>query len=283
MAQLIQMRRRIQTLETFKKIFNAMRLIAMSGHAKLKNKESSIKEYTETVEQLFYQIKALTPPEFDPLCKPGTNYNQRTLIIVVGSQKGLCGAFNESLFKLIDGSILSENNIDIIALGNKAINHIQKNHSHELIESFDKFSRANMQEIVWRLTQRILHQERPYKRVIIARNVLKTFFTQKPTVTHLLPIAASAKQGPIQESQFDDYIWEQPVEQLARDLVQLFIEAQLHQALFQSLIAEQSARFLSMDGATRNAEGLLEITALQYNKLRQTKITREITELVSSM
>lgn len=76
---------------------------------------------------------------------------------------------------------------------------------------------------------------------------------------------------------------EQPAEQLARDLAQLYVEAQLHQALFQSLLAEQAARFISMDNATRNAEGLLDLSKLQYNKLRQAKITREITELVSSL
>jgi F-type H+-transporting ATPase subunit gamma len=283
MAQLIQMRRRIKTLETFKKIFNAMRLIAMSGHAKLKNKESAITEYTATVEQLYYQIKALTPPEFDPLHKMGTTFNPKTLVIVVGSHKGLCGTFNESLFKLFENSFAQTSTIDVIALGNKAIDYTKKNRQEALITSFEKFSRTTLQETVWRLTQLILHQERPYQTVVVAHNMLKTFFTQKPVITPLLPIATMPVKPTDHEQQFEDYIWEQPVKQIAQDLVQLYIEAQLHRSLFQSLIAEQAARFLSMDSATRNAEGLLDLTSLQYNKLRQAKITREITELVSSM
>jgi len=277
----MQMRRRIKTIETIKKVTNAMRLIAMSGHSKLKGKEITIHGYTQAIEQLFYQIKALTPPEFDPLMRPGTILNPTPLVILVGSQKGLCGAFNEALFKLFETSFPSATPIDLIALGTKAI-AFAAHTSLPMIESFEKFSRANLNETVWRLTKIINNSERPYRTVLIAGNVLKTFFNQKPTIAQILPLDPYKKVD-FRSDMFDDYIWEQPATQLARDLAQLYIEAQLNQALFQSLLAEQAARFISMDNATRNAEGLLDLSKLQYNKLRQAKITREITELVSSM
>ncbi len=282
MAELMQMRNRIKTIETIKKVTNAMRLIAMSGHSKLKGKETTIHGYTQAIEQLFYQIKALTPPEFDPLIRPGTIPNKTALVILVGSNKGLCGAFNETLFHLFETSFPLSTPIDLIALGNKAITFVQKHTSMPLLESFEKFSRSNLNETVWKLTKIINNSERPYKKVIIASNMLKTFFNQKPTITQILPLDPQKKVA-IRSDMFEDYIWEQPAEQLARDLAQLYIEAQLHQALFESLLAEQAARFISMDNATRNAEGVLDWSKLQYNKLRQTKITRDITELVSSL
>lgn len=282
MAQLMQMRRRIKTIETIKKVTNAMRLIAMSGHTKLKSKETIIHSYTQAIEQLYYQIKALTPPEFEPLMRPGTVVNPTPLVILVGSHKGLCGTFNEALFKLFESSFPATTSIDLVALGSKAIAFAQTYSNIPLLERFEKFSRTNLNETVWRLTKIIQKPEKPYHTVLIASNVLKTFFNQKPVITQLLPLDPNKKID-IRSDLFDDYIWEQPAEQLARDLAQLYIEAQLHQALFRSLLAEQSARFISMDNATRNAEGLLDMSKLQYNKLRQAKITREITELVSSL
>jgi F-type H+-transporting ATPase subunit gamma len=82
---------------------------------------------------------------------------------------------------------------------------------------------------------------------------------------------------------FEDYMWKQPPQSIIKDLAYLYLTAKLHTILFQSLLAEQAARFLSMDNSTRNAEGLLELSKIQYNKLRQAKITKEINELVSSM
>lgn len=78
-------------------------------------------------------------------------------------------------------------------------------------------------------------------------------------------------------------MWKQPPQSIIKDLAYLYLTAKLHTILFQSLLAEQAARFLSMDNSTRNAEGLLELSKIQYNKLRQAKITKEINELVSSM
>lgn len=280
MALLIQMRRRIHTIETIKKVTNAMRLIAMSGHSNLKIKEITIKEYAQSIEKLFYQVKALTPETFDPFAHLGVTVRTHPLVILVGSHKGLCGSFNEALFKLFEAKFPSDAKIDIIAIGNKAIHYCQKNYPNQLIKTFEKFSYSTLKDTVWQLSKVISHTDHPYQTVLIANNYLKTFFVQQPAITQLLPLDSNKEIG-YQADSFEDYIWEQPVEYIAQDLALLYIEAQLHEALFQSLIAEQAARFLSMDNATRNAEGLLDVTKLQYNQLRQAKITREITELAS--
>ena len=80
----------------------------------------------------------------------------------------------------------------------------------------------------------------------------------------------------------EEYEWEQPTNEMLDLLVHQYLETALYEACFQSLLSEQAARFLSMDSSTRNAESLLESTKLQYNKVRQTKITKEVTELSGS-
>ena len=112
--------------------------------------------------------------------------------------------------------------------------------------------------------------------------MLKTFFVQKPQEAPLIPLTLKAEQE-LSNNQSIDYEWEQSPTSLLDELARQTILINLHYLLFESLLAEHAARFISMDNATRNAQALLEETKLQYNKLRQAKITKELTELVSSM
>jgi len=287
MSQLIQMRRRIKTIETIRKITNAMRLIAMSGHSRLKHKEDLVKMYNMQVEELYGQIRAQIPESYDPISKH-INPSGQELIILVGSQKGLCGNFNSNVFKLFEEYIQPGANPHIIAIGKRAVDFAKGKHEN-LIQSVSKFNTTNIKDIVAYATETINKPDNRYSRVTVISNVLKTFFAQRPVVSQLLPLVTepapvSGQAEPKEEiTLFEDYVWEQTPQSIIKDLANLYIEAKLHTILFQSLLAEQAARFLSMDSSTRNAEGLLELSKIQYNKLRQAKITKEINELVSSM
>lgn len=288
MSQLIQMRRRIKTIETIRKITNAMRLIAMSGHSRLKRKEELVKIYNNQVEELYGQIRAQIPESYDPLARHISPYAPE-LIILIGSQKGLCGNFNSNVFKQFEGYRHPGPNPHIIAIGKRAVDFIKDKKQGTLIYSVDKFSTTNIKDIVARTSEIINQPNNHYSRVTIISNVLKTFFAQRPVINQLLPLitAATVIHGDSEQQEkatlFEDYVWEQTPQSIIKDLAYLYLEAKLHAILFQSLLAEQAARFLSMDSSTRNAEGLLELSKIQYNKLRQAKITKEINELVSSM
>ena len=110
----------------------------------------------------------------------------------------------------------------------------------------------------------------------------KLFLYKSPVkqCSFLLPIEQENTAEPLSK---DDYLWEQSPNDLLDQLAYQTLEVQLHYLLFESLLAEHAARFISMDNATRNAQSLLEETQLQYNKLRQAKITKELTELVSNI
>lgn len=288
MSQLIQMRRRIKTIETIHKITNAMRLIAMSGHTRLKHKEELVKQYNSQIEELYGQIRAQIPTNFDPLASR-IDPKGPELIILVGSQKGLCGNFNANVFNLSEGYIKQETQPHIIAIGRRAVDFVKNKHYAHVIETFNKFNTTNINEIVATISETINNPTQSYSRISIVSNVLKTFFAQRPVINQLLPLILGPEVAtePTDDKQttvlFEDYMWEQPPQSIIKDLAYLYLTAKLHNFLFQSLLAEQAARFLSMDNSTRNAEGLLELSKIQYNKLRQAKITKEINELVSSM
>ena len=117
--------------------------------------------------------------------------------------------------------------------------------------------------------------------VTIISNTFKSFFVQKPTITQLIPFDQK-KIIALVEPPAEGYLWDEQPDKILDKLAAHYIEAQLQHLVFQSLLSEHAARFISMDNSTRNANSLLETTKLEYNKLRQAKITTEITELSGS-
>lgn len=276
-SQLIQMRQRIRAIETIKKITHAMRLISMSLHARLKTKESPLAAYKNELNNVYTKLKTATPEWTNPIAYPDPSLPLKPLIIVMGSNKGLCGNFNTTLFNVLQTHAGSLSSVHYIALGKKAVDYTKKQSIGTHVASFDKVTFTTLHSVTTHITAEIMDPTKGYTSVIVFSNLLKNFFIQKPHMTHLIPFpAAEAGASNI------EYVWEQKPKEVLDYLVHECLQANLEYLLFESLIAEQAARFLSMDSATRNAKNILEETQLQYNKLRQAKITKELTELSSS-
>ncbi len=283
MSKLVTMRQRIKAIQTIKKITHAMRLISMSTHSQLKHKEAPLSRYHNVIEQLFYKVKQSFPSWHNPVVMPHKSDRHKDLIILIGSQKGLCGTFNSLLFKSFDSMLSTYNkkHVQIIAIGKRAAEYATASGNAPIIATFDKFTAGTYQRILKKITKIIMDASPTFHSVTVVSNVLKTFFIQKPKATSIIPLTNKNHSSRAQELP-EDYVWEQPAPELLDTMAYLFIQASIEYLLFQSLLAEQAARFLSMDSATRNAEGLLEKAELTYNKLRQAKITKELTELAGS-
>lgn len=281
MVQLIQMRQRIAAIETIKKITHAMRLVAMSTHTRLKNKEEPLQYYKSAISQLFNKVKSTIPEWKNETLNPSTS-SGHTLIIIIGSQKGLCGSFNTMLFNFFDRYRKEHIHgaVDIITLGKRATSYAQDRHLGNIVKSYMDLSANNLLTISYELTNTVINSPKPYHRVLIVSNIIKNFFVQKPQVFTLVPFeepaVSSNQQLPLE---LEDYIWEQSAQEVLDVLIYQCVNANIQHLLFQSLLAEHAARFISMDNATRNAQNLLDETKLGYNKLRQAKITKELAEL----
>lgn len=282
MSKLIQMRRRIKAIETIKKVTHAMRLISMSAHSRLKSKQHTLAEYVTSIEHLFQKALHGCTSWTNPIIQPPST-STKTLIIVVGSQKGLCGNFNNTLFNRFNAHTnlsIYENNA-LIAVGKKATDELKKSAPHALIAAHEHFTTSTFLAISHQLIEHITTREIPYAKVIIWSNVAKSFFLQKPHQTVLIPLTNVA-HALNDDNHKEEYIWQYPIEEIVNTLAKHYLEAHIERLLFESLLAEQAARFISMDGSTRNAQNLLDETRLQYNKIRQAKITKELTELIGS-
>ena len=284
MSKLIQLRQRIKVIETIQKITHAMRLISMSVHSHLKRDESALTTYIQSLEKTFAKLQLHAENWSHPIIRPQKTVNQNTLIIIVGSQKGLCGSFNLNLFRLCDNYIKNsptsrQENSHFIGVGQKAVDFLKDRKVQNIEQTYTKFTPQRLPEIAQKITDTILHAKQPYSSVIILSNEFKSFFNQKPRIYTLIPCVSQTTEG---NSISDDILWDQSPEILLDELAHQYIEGHIHFVLFESLLAEHAARFVSMDTSTRNADSLLDIAKLQYNKLRQAKITKELTELVGS-
>jgi len=283
MSKLIQMRNRIQTIETIKKITDVMRIISMSAHSRLKTKQEPLSEYLNELKKLLAKVQQATPEWTHERLMPISTNNNNALIVVIGSQKGLCGGFNTQLSKFLNEYIgrHAATNYHITAVGKKAIDYLINNHPEKLICSFPTLTARNFLTIAQELTDLVITATPVYTSVIIISNVFKNFFTQKATITNLIPFNPGDIKVDIAPTQ-EGYLWDETPHDILNTLAMNYIEAQFQHLIFQSLLSEHAARFISMDNATRNANSLLTATRLEYNKVRQSKITTEITELTGN-
>ncbi len=283
MSQLIQMRQRIKAIETIKKITHAMRLIAMSSHSRLKQQQEQLNTYQQEMNALFDTVLHHVPTWRNTRMMPIGKQPINTLIIVVGSQKGLCGNFNTALFQFFAEHMqrIQHPSLAIIPVGKKATDYTIHHHAARIRTSFSTFTMHNIGELAYTLTNTIVQAEPVYTHVALFSNSIKSFFAQIPRYTNLIPLTVP-DQTEQEKVTKEPYAWQQDPHALIDALVEQKLEAHIYQLLFESLLAEQAARFVSMDMSTRNAKNLLEATTMQYNKLRQAKITKELTELSGS-
>lgn len=275
MAQLVQLKSRIKAVETIKKITHAMRLIAMSSHARLKNREALLVSYRQELSTL---LATLLLQHSQPLNTGVNPAAGRDLVVVISSHKGLCGTFNSSLCKYVDRHLGNSTHTDFVTIGKRADECI-KNLGFPIVRNLPSLSTHSLPTVTHDLHQIINKVQSQYRSVQVISNIPVSFFIQRPTTTQLLPVPAL--DAATNTLDIDTYTWPIAPEVLITGLMDQYITSNIQTLLYQSLIAETAARFQSMDNANRNAIDLLQSMHRQYNKLRQAKITKELIELTS--
>lgn len=281
MSQLILMRQRIASIETIKKITHAMQLISMSAHSRLRNNKNIIQQYQQAIHQVACSLKH----HHDQSSHIEDNKPQPTqkLIIVVGSQKGLCGNFNAALFRFFQKHEQIDANTKLYIIGKMAVEYFAgQNIAPDL--AYTNFTTSNYVELANTLTQGIIAQQDDLKQVVMYHLYQRSFFIQEPQRITLLPLEQTQNtEGKPCSATPTDYVWEDDPEVILDFIQELNLQATILEALFASQISEQAARFISMENATRNASRLLEDMKLDYNKTRQAKITLELTDLIAGI
>ncbi len=279
MANLKEIRNRIGSIKSTMQITSAMKMVSASKLKKAQDAIIAMRPYSSKLTELLQNLSTTLDGEIG-----GAFTNQRevskVLLVVVTSNRGLCGGFNSSIVKETVRNMqenYSNVSVDIFGLGKKGADVLGK--EYNVIETnndiFDNLTFANTAEIAEKLMG--LFVDGTYDKIEIIYNQFKNAATQIPQVEEYLPIKAVAEG---QSNSNTDYIFEPSKEEIILELIPKSLKMQLYKAVRDSFAAEHGARMTAMHKATDNAKELRDELLLTYNKARQAAITNEILEIV---
>lgn len=283
MASLKEIRTRISSVITTRQVTSAMKMVSA---AKLKKAQDSIMQIRPYANKLHQILADLSPALEQVDDSPFTTQRkpEKVLIIVITSNRGLCGAFNANVVKraakLIHeqyGKQLKNNNLQCFAIGKqgeKQLNSRKIKVTHSDHHLFDDLNFESANKFASQIMEAFKNGE--YDRVELVYNQFKNAAVQITTAEQFLPVEMEVTQ---EKKTPTDYIYEPSQESIITEMIPRSLKIQLYKALLESNAAEQGARMTAMHQATDNASELLNELRLHYNKARQAAITNEILEI----
>jgi len=266
-----------------------MKMVAAAKLRKAQERMTKTRPYAAKIQEVVGRL-ADSGNVSSPLVEKSDN-NENLLFIIIGSDRGLCGGFNNNLFKEVEkrlenefSSQLEAETISLVTIGKKATSYFKKR-KYNVIESFPGF----FDSIEYDSTSAIMESaisdfvKKTYDEVYLAFNEFKTVIAQNRKIEKVLPIDPSSFNAKTVDDSKSiiDYIYEPNSKAILDKLLPLHLNTQLWKAVLESNASEQGARMTAMDSATENAKDLERDLKLKYNQARQSAITTEISEIVS--
>ena len=294
MANLRDIRRRIKSVKSTAQITKAMQLVAASKMKKAQDQALAGRRYAEVMNKVLVSLKDSTEDETHPLLE--VREGNREMVIVISTDKGLCGGLNTNLLRLVvEAGTASTSYVTVGNKGRQTLARLKK----DLIADFpaaDPAQFAQIKAVAKYATEQFLEGKVDCVKVGFTNFV--TTLTQEPYLATLLPVSAigmTERQGFEGMKEGDDlkevyskdsgssYLFEPDASTVLDNILPHYVNYQLYQMLLESRASEHSARMVAMKGATDNANQMVKDLTLQYNKLRQAAITNELLEITTAM
>lgn len=290
MANLKEVRTRIESVNSTMQITSAMKMVSASKLRKFQNAITALRPYADNLNKLMHDVSS----DMDTSAKSvfaEMRQSGKILVIPVTSNKGLCGVFNAIVIKETEKLIkedfkqqLEEGNVDVLCIGNKADEMMKARKYHVIGNESNLFDNLTYDNVV-PFAERLMNdfKERKYDRIIFVYNQFKNAGTQILVHEQFLPIAVENENDDEKEMKTEevDYIFQPNREDILNELIPKSLKLQVYKIILDSFTSEQGARMVSMTKATDNAMELLKELNITYNKTRQSSITNEIVEIVS--
>jgi len=287
MATLRDIRQRITTVQNTSKITSAMKMVATAKLRRAQDAILSARPYATKLSEILSNL-ALAEEEFaHPFFQERKDVTSIAFLVIT-SDRGLCGSFNTTILRSAVAYIeeLKEKyptaKLSLVLVGKKSIAQLSKTEEfvrEQFPDVFGKLQFSTAFSIASLLSEGFLNYD--YDLVTMIYSEFKSLIKQVPTIQQLLPIvpektttASNAKKKTV------DYIYEPNREEILDTLLPKYLNMQVWKGLLESNAAEQAARMMAMDAATNNANDLIKILKLSYNKARQAAITTEMLEIV---
>ncbi len=288
MANLKEVKSRIQSVTSTQQITKAMKMVAA---AKLRRAQDNIIKMRPYAQKLASLLQNLSAQQEDN--DQGSNYGvvreeKNILLIPVTSDKGLCGAFNSNVFKAVTRHIqenyreqFEKGQVTVMPIGKKAFDYYRKRDYNIISDYWNMFSPVSFEKST-EASEFAMEQflAGKFDRVDIIYNEFKNVATQIMRTEQFLPV--KPVEADEESTKFEvDYIFQPSKEEIIEEMIPKSLKIQLYKAILDSNAAEHGARMTAMDQATDNAGELLKELKLTYNRTRQAAITKEILEIVA--
>lgn len=288
MPNLKDLKNRIVSVQSTRKITSAMKMVAASKLRRAQEQAEAARPYAERMGRMLSSLAANVQGGGEgPKLMTGTGADQVQLLIVITSDRGLCGAFNSSVVREARRTIArlqgEGKTVKLLTVGRKGRDQLRRDYASLIVQSYEEVGRRRLSFAdADMVTAKVLemYEAGEYDVASLVYNKFVSAISQEVTLQQVVPFAVEAKAEETAEVK-PLYEFEPDEEQILADLLPRNLAIQTYRALLESAASEQGARMTAMDNATRNAGDMIGKLTITYNRTRQAYITKELIEIIS--
>jgi F-type H+-transporting ATPase subunit gamma len=276
MATLREVRKRIKSAKNIQQITKAMKMVAAAKLKKAQERIIAARPYADKIREVISELIGKADPKKYPILAENKGVKKEA-IVLVSSDKGLCGSYNTNLVKEVLKRLRENQDINMFFIGKKGMDGLKR--FAKEIELF----KYNDKNIGWNDVEQLSGQmlkdfaAGKYRKADLIYSEFQVSLTQKIVVRPLLPVKFEVDPA---HAAGRDFLYEPGEEAVLKDLLNRYVKTQLYRAIFEAQAAEHGVRMVSMEMATNNAADMIKSLTLLANKTRQAAITKEILEIV---
>jgi F-type H+-transporting ATPase subunit gamma len=276
-----EIRVKIKSVQNTRKITKAMEMVAASKMRKAQERMRHARPYAEKIRNVAAHLSHANPEYRHPFLVDRDSV-KRVGIIVVTTDKGLCGALNTNVLRAVLNQYkewqAQGEEVEVCCLGNKGLGFMQRLGANIVSQAVQLGDRPQMEKLIGAIKVMLDgYTEDRFDRLLIAYTRFINTMKQEPVIEQLLPLSGERLGAP--EGTWD-YLYEPDARAVLEQVVTRYIESIIFQSVAENMASEQSARMVAMKSASDNAKTLIDELTLVYNKNRQAAITKELSEIV---
>jgi F-type H+-transporting ATPase subunit gamma len=286
MPSLRDIQRRIKSVKNTQQITKAMKMVSAAKLKKAQDEITAARPYAEKMLDLIASLVKKTSPDSHPLLS-GTG-GPKTGVVLITSDRGLCGSFNAVLFRTAERFLREQEDseVSLYLLGKRSMEYFKRRELKVINSRPLGGARPGYDDAAAIARELIdLYLAEELDEVHIVYSQFKSALTQVPVTQRLLPLGSGeGEEGGAAEEPGEpevEILYEPSVDAVLESLLPKYVEVQLFRALLESSASEHGARMTAMDSASKNASEMIGALTLKYNRLRQAAITKELMEIIS--
>ncbi|NMM45644.1 F0F1 ATP synthase subunit gamma [Rhodospirillaceae bacterium KN72] len=292
MASLKDLKTRISSVQSTRRITSAMKMVAAAKLKRAQEAAEAARPFAERMERMLGSLAAGVTGDGAPKLLAGTGDDQTHLLVVVTSDRGLCGGFNGSITRAVKRRIEALTSqgktVKVIAIGRKGVAVMRREYRDKLVASYEELMKPapafeQADEVVAKIVS--MFEAGEFDVCTLYYNKFISALTQEVTPLQLIPFSNVGSDDKGDEGEVSEsgaaYEFEPNEEEILEALLPKNLSVQVFRSMLESFASEQGARMTAMDNATRNAGDMINSLSITYNRARQAQITKELIEIIS--